>query len=86
LVVRLRNRALEWREIEGEIVGVDLDKSEYLAINRSGAVLWPALAQGATKSELAAKLVETFDLDPDAAAKDVDAFIAALSDQGLIEE
>ena len=54
--LRIRSRELEWREIEGEIVAVDLEKSTYLGLNETGTVLWAALAQGATLEELAARL------------------------------
>ena len=83
--LRLRPSALEWREIEGEIVAVDLQKSVYLAANRSGAVLWPALAEGTTRAALVTKLVDEYRLDPESAAADVDAFLDALADQGLLE-
>jgi hypothetical protein len=83
--LKLRPTALEWREIEGEVVAVDLQKSVYLAANRSGAVLWPALAEGTTRAELVTRLADQFDLDRDRAAADVDAFVGALAEQGLLE-
>ena len=57
MILRLRPEALQWREIEGEVVAVDLETSSYLGANEAGAVLWRALAAGATKEELAALLV-----------------------------
>ena len=83
--LRLRPTALEWREIEGEVVAVDLQKSVYLAANRSGAALWPALAQGTTRDALVSRLVDEYRLDPERAAADVDAFLGALAEQGLLE-
>jgi hypothetical protein len=83
--LKLRPTALEWREIEGEVVAVDLQKSVYLAANRSGAVLWPALAEGTTRDELVSKLADQFGLDRDRAEADVDAFVGALTEQGLLE-
>ena len=35
---------LDWREVEGELVALDLRESRYLAVNRTGQVLWAALA------------------------------------------
>ena len=83
--VRLRADGLEWREIEGEIVALDGPSIHYLAINRTGAVLWPALLEGATREELAGRLVQSFDVDPSAAAADVDAFLGALRAHDLLE-
>ena len=47
--LRVRADALEWREVDGEIVALDLRRSVYLAINPSGALLWPALVEGASR-------------------------------------
>jgi DNA-binding GntR family transcriptional regulator len=83
--LRLRHDDFEWREVEGEVVALDLRKLEYLAVNRSGAIIWPVLAEGATKEELVEHLTEAFDVEPDAAAKDVEAFLASLEEHDLLE-
>jgi hypothetical protein len=81
---RLRDADLDWREVEGELVALDLRESRYLAINRSGQVLWAALAEGATRDELVERLVEAFDIEVGHAAADVDAFTAELESRGLL--
>ena len=81
---RLRDGELEWREVEGEIVALDLRESTYLSVNRTGTVLWPRLAAGATRDELLAALTASFDVDAEAAGRDVDAFLAALRARGLL--
>jgi hypothetical protein len=82
---RLRAEALEWREVDGEIVALIKESSTYIAINSSGAVIWPALAEGATRDALIARLEAEFEIDADQAATDVDAFVAALGEQGLLQ-
>jgi hypothetical protein len=84
--LRLRNQALEWREIEGEVVAVDTRKSVYMAVNRSGAALWPALAAGATREDLVERLVEAYGLDRGSAEGDVDAFLHVLDEHDLLED
>ncbi len=86
MILRLRPEALQWREIEGEVVAVDLETSSYLGANEAGAVLWRALATGATKEELAALLVAEFDIDAEQAASDTDAFVAQLRENDLLAE
>ena len=83
---RLRDEGLSWRRIEDEVVAVDVPTSTYLSANDSGTVLWQALADGATHEELTALLVERFGIDTDAAATDVDDFLAQLREQGLLDE
>lgn len=83
--LRLRADALQWREVEGEIVVLDLQSSSYFAVNRSGAALWGALAAGATRDGLLTKLRDEFGLDSEQAADDVDAFLAVLGERDLLE-
>lgn len=84
-VLRLRADAVEWREVEGEVAALDLTSGTYLAINRSGALLWPALVQGTTRERLVELLGDAHGLAPDRAAHDVDAFVNDLAHRGLME-
>lgn len=84
-VVRLRHDALEWRLVEGEIVALDLERSEYLLVNRTGAVLWQLLVAGASPPEMVDRLVETYRLDETQARADIEAFLAGLAARQLLE-
>jgi Coenzyme PQQ synthesis protein D (PqqD) len=81
---KLRDADLDWREVEGELVALDLRESRYLAINRTGRVLWSALAEGATQDELIERLVESFDIERARAVADVEAFTAELESRDLL--
>ena len=83
--LRIRPGVVEWRQLEEEIVAVDTRQSTYMAVNRSGALLWPALLEGATREELVECLVGKYGLDQGDADRDVDMFIKALEDQDLLE-
>ena len=85
-VLKLRKDRVEWRQVEGEIVALDLKTSQYLGINRAGAILWPHLAEGATVAALKERLAGEFGLDDETAARDVEAFLASLRAQDLLEE
>ena len=82
---KLVERKVDWRVVEGEVIALDLERAEYLAINRSGAELWPLLAQGASRDDLVRHLQDTFGLDGDQAAADLDAFVESLETRQLIE-
>ncbi|CAN5649430.1 hypothetical protein BH20ACT23_BH20ACT23_14530 [soil metagenome] len=84
--IKLRADSLEWREIEGQIVVLDLDGSTYLAVNRVGAVLWPDLVRGSGREDLVDRLTEVFDVTPAVARQDLDSFLATLADQGLLQK
>ena len=84
-VIRLRTETIKWREIDGEVVAIDVAKSAYLSSNSAGAILWQMLSTGATRDELAAKLVDSFEIDRTRAVTDVDAFLADLVARDLLE-
>lgn len=85
-VIYLRSEHLQWREIEGEVVVLDLKSSRYLAVNKSGYLMWKALAKGATRAQLVSELIATFSLDKETAVKDVDDFINSLGQANLLKE
>ena len=53
---KLRGQGVAWTDVDGEIVALDETSAEYLAANEAGGLLWRALAEGATRDELVAKL------------------------------
>lgn len=83
--MKLRPGALEWREIEGQIVALDIDASEYLAVNRTGTAIWPLLVAGATSDEPATRLAEDYGIDQAAARRYVDEFVASLAERNLLD-
>ena len=82
--IRLRDAKLEWREIDGEVVALDGESSEYLGVNRAGATLWPLLAEGSTRDALVDCLCGAFAIERARAEADVDAFVRALGEKGLL--
>ena len=82
--LRLREAEVDWREVEGELIVLDLRESRYLAINRTGQVLWTALVKGATEDVLIERLIEAFGIDRERAVADVQAFTSELDSRGLL--
>lgn len=83
--LRLRADAVDWKHVDGEIVALDLTHSRYLAINATGTALWQALAEGATREQLADLLVAAHQISPSRARQDADAFVAWLHAERLLE-
>jgi Coenzyme PQQ synthesis protein D (PqqD) len=86
MTVKLRDDRIHWREIDTEVVAVDVDSSTYLSTNGSGALLWLELAQGTTRNALIERLAQAYLIDADRAREDVDSFLADLRGQGLLKE
>jgi hypothetical protein len=73
--IRLKPQELEWREIDGEVIVLESERSVYMAANPAATLLWQLLAGGATRERLCAALVEAYGIDAGLAARDVDAFL-----------
>jgi hypothetical protein len=78
--------SVSWREIDGEIIALDLRAGTYFSINASGVVLFRSLVEGATRSSLVGALQSECGVSEDIAHRDVDAFISQCRDKGLITD
>jgi|SRR5665213_3269695 len=76
---------LVWKEIEGEVIVLDLRSARYLSLNATGVLLWEALESEKSKQQLAELLEEHFDLPPEQARHDAVAFADSCASLGLIE-
>ena len=83
-VVRIRPTDVSWREVDGEIIALDLKSSTYFSTNRTGALLWHAMVDGAAVADLVALLEKSFAVPQETARADVDAFMKLLATNGLL--
>jgi hypothetical protein len=84
--LRLRTNELEWREIEDEVIAVDVRTSTYLSANDSGMLLWRELAEGTTREALVHRLVEAYGIETEEAEADVDRFLDDLRSRELLAD
>ena len=71
------------------IIGTGADAyrpDQIMSLNETGAFLWNILKDGAEKQDLLRDLVKEFAVDEQTAAKDVEAFLAQLRRNDLIDE
>lgn len=84
--MRLRVERLTWREVDDELVVLDVEGSSYLNANAAASVLMKRLAAGiASLDDLVAALLAEFEIDASAAREDVDRFVAKLEKDGLLD-
>jgi hypothetical protein len=84
MTLRLRERDLEWREIDDEIVVLDGHDAAYLAVSGAGTLIWHLLSERTDRKALIDALVETYGIDDARAGEDVDTFLRVLVDRGLL--
>jgi hypothetical protein len=83
-VHRLRADRVDWRQVDGEVVALDRQSSQYLAINATGAVVWTELVEGATADQLVDAVTARFEVSPEQARRDVEGFLADLARRRLL--
>lgn len=84
VVVRIRPTNVSWREVDGDVIALDLDSSTYFSTNHTGAILWHAMVDGATVGSLLTLLEDSFDVPRENARADVNAFLKLLQANGLL--
>ncbi|WP_309504696.1 MULTISPECIES: PqqD family protein [Nocardioides] len=76
---------ITWREIDGDLVILDLRSSTYLTANASATVLMRELAEDRTLQQLIESLADAYDIPHRRAEEDVLAFVEDLDERGLLE-
>jgi Coenzyme PQQ synthesis protein D (PqqD) len=87
MVTRYRARTddLLWRDMDRELIILDLSGSTYFTLNDTGAYLWERLVSGgATEGELVDAVVAEFAVERGAAARDAAEFLHNLESRGLL--
>ena len=83
--VTLVGESIEWRETDGEVTLLDTRVSECVALNQAGSLLWPSIAEGASRDHLAGMLVGRFGISTEQASADVEAFLVDLTHRGFLQ-
>ena len=77
------------REVAGTAVvvpvGVDNSFNGMLKLNGTGKFLWEHLTEETDKEALVSALLAEYEITADIAARDVDAFLAALAKMNILE-
>jgi len=77
--------AAVWRDVDGEIVALDVESGSYFSLNGSGRLLWLALLEPRSTGALAGVLAESFGIPNEQAQSDAAAFVGDLVERGLVE-
>lgn len=72
-------------EIDDETVVLQTETETYYGVEGVGGRAWELLQRPRTLGELQSELVEEYDVDPERCRRDVEAFVADLLDEELVE-
>jgi hypothetical protein len=70
---------------DGESVILSLETERYYALNGMGTEMWAALTSAASIEESYRRLLADYDVEPEVLRQDLQALIAGLLSQGLLE-
>ena len=82
--IQLKVDDVVWREVEDDLVILELSTSTYVTLNGSAKFLWEILVLGSTLDELVLSLVGRYSISPEQAKFDVESFVSALDERELI--
>jgi hypothetical protein len=80
----LREAGLTWRALDDEVVVLDLETSLYLKVKGAGAAVWPLLAAGTTLDAMVEAVLEVYEIDEEAARRDLSEFLDDLNRRELL--
>lgn len=72
-------------EVEDGKALLDLESSTYYKLNRSAALIWEWIGDGATIPALVERMLAHFEVGEDECTRDVEAIIASFCDAGVLE-
>jgi len=70
--------------LDDQVMMINLETGAYFALERPAADCWTALVEGAGRAGIVAEVTGQFDVDHAQAAADVETFITAMIDEGLV--
>lgn len=79
-----RQAGLLEAEVDGEIVGLQIDQGNCYGFNATATFIWKMIEQPTRRSALRDALLEEFDVDARTCEAQLDTLIADLRDKGLI--
>lgn len=75
-----------WRQVNDEVIVLDLKSSVYYSLNDSASELWQRLAKGATVSDVVEHLCAVYDVPQAQAEKDAEHAVGILVKEKLLVE
>ena len=79
-----RDTRLPFQEVQGQAVVVAPARREVHELDETGTFLWAELARERTVQDLVGALCEAYDVEEEAAERDVRDFLALLEEKGLV--
>lgn len=77
---------IAWRNVNDEIVILNLKSGEYFTLNGVGQVIWTAIADEKNVEEIKMKIIDEYDVSKEKATGDIIQFITGMIEEGLLHK
>jgi hypothetical protein len=74
-----------WRDLEGEIVILNLTSGVYFSVDGVGTRIWTLMSEQVATDDIVRKLISEFDVEEAQLRSDMESLMRDLASQGLIE-
>ncbi len=80
----LRNKAVLWRELDGEAILLDPKQGCSYNLNQVGTLVWKMLDGQHTTTDIVKAICEAYDVDPERALQDLELLLDDLQSNNLL--
>lgn len=81
---RIRRADLLTAAVGNDLIMMSLDTGQYHSLIGVGPRIWELLAEPTTEDAIVSQLQASYDVPPDACAREVSTFLADLRERGLV--
>jgi coenzyme PQQ synthesis protein D (PqqD) len=78
------NDGVIWREVDGDVVVLSVEKGVYFGIDGAGGQMWRELVELGSIEKTFESLRHQFDVEPDELRRDLDDLVNQLVQKGLV--
>jgi hypothetical protein len=80
-----RTDSVSFTELDGEIICLNLEAGQYVGMRDVGQTIWERLDEPRGFDDLLQHVTAEYEVSPDVAASDINAFLSQLVEAGLVE-
>lgn len=83
--LQINKDAILWKDVQGRVIVLLIENGSFCELNALGSRIWSFLVEGSSKEEIIKALQQSYDIPRETLEKDVDAFIARMTEQGILK-
>ena len=77
---------IAWRNVNDEIVILNLKSGEYFTLNDIAQCIWKAITDEKSVEEIKVNIIDEYDVSYERADRDIEDFITGMIEQGLLHK